>query len=582
MKLKFRPSLLGLLGLSLVACSAQSPSPVTGAAPTGQLEAQAAGGLQPNTTISLQVTTPGLTNRYVRHYYGEGFTEVVDAGSADTLKKDATWKAVPGLADANCFSFESVNFPNEFLRHKDSRVIKSANNNDPLLKNDATWCAVNGLSGTGVSLESKNYPGRYLRHYRGELWLARKGGTLASDAAFSFNEDSSWKVAPAWTSNIQPPQPPSGNGGRAASIPIGIENVNDSPMKASGYRTMIRFVPRDNVSINRFYFGHKLKGASCEGPGTGGYGAGDGGTMKATLVQINAATGLPGAVIDTDTANGCARYNEAKAEVGGAIPVMVWMNISANLSGGQMYGLIIQNVSDSPASNYFSVNSPLADAAAAGPHARNELNANASGALLSLDPREHVAWSDNGGQSWKYGVDNGQYRSYMRDRDTAHPAIRMPQYGFKLSNGSFVAGQPYYAYSVTCNGCGVTFQNAIYTRTFTELGGFTAGNGGVGTLTIRNLQTGAQGSCTPSSGYGFRRCTLSGGVSVNAGQDYTVSTTGSVEVMQMDYSQRAQFPAVGSSNAGTLRTVQRNPAPGTRATDIPNLWAGPLSAYEKN
>ena len=285
MKLKFRPSLLGLLGLSLVACSAQSPSPVTGAAAGGQLSAQAAGGLTANTTISLQVTTPGLTNRYIRHSLGQGFTEVVGSGSSDTLKKDATWKAVPGLADAGCFSFESVNYPNEFLRHQNSRVVKSLNNGDPLFKNDATWCAVNGLSGTGVSLESKNYPGRYLRHYRGELWLARNGGTLATDAAFSFNEDSTWKVAPAWTSNVQPP-PPASNGGRAASLPIGIENVNDSPMKASPYQTMIRFVPRDNVSINRFYFGHKLKGASCEGPGTGGYGAGDGGTMKATLVQI--------------------------------------------------------------------------------------------------------------------------------------------------------------------------------------------------------------------------------------------------------------------------------------------------------
>ncbi len=375
--------------------------------------------------------------------------------------------------------------------------------------------------------------------------------------------------------------PATGSGGRAAAIPIGIENVNDSPMKAGDYRTMIRFVPRDTIDIDRLYFGFKVRGANCLDAGQYGYGRGNGGQIKGTLVQIDQGTGLPGAAIDSETVNGCTRFGQAKQEISGQTPVLVWLSLQSRLSAGVMYGLILENADPSPAANFFSVNMPLADAAASGPHGKNELNAGASGALLSLDPREHVAWSADAGRSWKYGIDNGQYRSFMRDRDRAHPAVRMPQYGFRLTSGGFVAGQPYYAYGTTCTACSVVYQKAIYAREFSELGGFTADNVGVGTLTIKNLDTGAEGSCAPAAGYGFRRCTLSRGVAVAAGESYSVTNTGSVEVMMMDYSQRTLFPAVGSTSA-TLRSFQSRPAAGTRPKDVPSLWAGPLSAFEKN
>jgi Peptidase inhibitor family I36 len=370
-------------------------------------------------------------------------------------------------------------------------------------------------------------------------------------------------------------------GGRAASIPVGIENVNDSPMKSEAYQTMIRFVPRVTNEVDRIYFGFKLRGANCLDAGKYGYGKGTGGTVKGTLVRIDATTGLPGEVIGSETVNGCARFEQAKQEISGQTPVLVWVNVASKLTAGTLYGLVLQNIDSAASANFFSVNLPLADLAASGPHARNELSGSASGALLSLDAREHVAWSADGGKRWKYGQDNRQYRSYMRDHDTAHPAVRMPQYGFRLAGGGFVAGQPYYAYGTTCSGCTVVYQKAIYAREFSELGGFTADNSGVGTLTIKNLDTGAEQSCAPAAGYGFGRCTLSSGVTVAAGESYSISTTGSVEVMEMDYSQRTLFPAVGST-AGTLRSIQRKPAPNTGEKDIPSLWAGPLSAFEAN
>src|SRR5580765_2183068 len=88
---------------------------------------------------------------------------------------------------------------------------------------------------------------------------------------------------------------------RGDSIPIGIENVNDSPMKDAGYRALLRFVPDTTVTIDRFYFGFKLLGASCWSAGAGGYGKGDGGTIEGSLVDIDPATGRPSTILKTET-----------------------------------------------------------------------------------------------------------------------------------------------------------------------------------------------------------------------------------------------------------------------------------------
>jgi MYXO-CTERM domain-containing protein len=364
---------------------------------------------------------------------------------------------------------------------------------------------------------------------------------------------------------------------RGDSIPVGIENVNDSPLKDASYRALLRFVPDVMTTIDRFYFGFKLRGATCWDSGAAGYGSGDGGLLEARLVDIDATTGLPTTTIQMETVNGCTRHQEAAAEVGGNDPVLVWVNTPATLQAGTMYGLVVRNAHANPPANFFSFNMPLADTVLAGPHARNELDARAPGAILSLDPREHVAWSTDGGQTWHYGSDNGQYRSYMNNNDHAHPATRMPQYGWRRSDGVTVGQQPYYAYNDDCTGCSVTYANARYARTFTDVGGFIASGTNVGTLTFTNTSKGTSSSCTPTLGYGFRTCELASAISVALGEDYTVSSTGSVEIMRMDNPQRVMFPHVGT-RTGELRAFQANPAPGTNAKDVPNLWAGPVSA----
>jgi len=151
-----------------------------------------------NTRRSLQVTTPGYTDRYLRHRNSLAYTEVVTAGSPALLKNDATYTIRPGLADAACYSFESVNFPGQFLRHANSRVQNSVNDGSALLRADATWCARTGLTGSGVSFESWNYRGSYLRHYTAEVWLSDGSGGQPWNSPSMWTADSTWNVAAPW------------------------------------------------------------------------------------------------------------------------------------------------------------------------------------------------------------------------------------------------------------------------------------------------------------------------------------------------------------------------------------------------
>jgi hypothetical protein len=173
---------------------------VAGAAVSSTL----ATGLVTNQRISLRVTTAGYTDRSLRHQDGAALTAVVNDSSADLLKQDATFTVRAGLADATCYSFESVNFPGQFLRHRNWRVYKDANDNTDLYKKDATFCAQAPRAGgtNNVSLASYNIAGAYLRHYGGVVYIAVSGGSNQWDAAGSFDADTTWNVGAPWVAEL--------------------------------------------------------------------------------------------------------------------------------------------------------------------------------------------------------------------------------------------------------------------------------------------------------------------------------------------------------------------------------------------
>ncbi len=147
---------------------------------------------------SLKVTTEGLTNRYVRHFNGLCYTEVVDSTSDKTLRQDATFRIVPGLADDSCYSFESRNFPGQYLRHSSHRLRRGQPDGSVLFNQDATFCAQPGLSGSDVSFQSFNYPEHYIRHFNSEVWIASDGGPDVWDRQESYGADATWDVVAPW------------------------------------------------------------------------------------------------------------------------------------------------------------------------------------------------------------------------------------------------------------------------------------------------------------------------------------------------------------------------------------------------
>ncbi|WP_394618574.1 AbfB domain-containing protein [Lentzea sp. JNUCC 0626] len=147
---------------------------------------------------SLRVATWGHTDRYLRHADSLAYTEIVNSGSSATLKADATYTVRRGLADSSCYSFESVNFPGQFLRHAASRVRNSPNDGSALFRADATFCARPGLSGTGVTLESINQPGSYLRHFESQVHVASGNAEAGFDRPQTLTADSTWTLAAPW------------------------------------------------------------------------------------------------------------------------------------------------------------------------------------------------------------------------------------------------------------------------------------------------------------------------------------------------------------------------------------------------
>jgi hypothetical protein len=146
---------------------------------------------------SFQVTTPGFTTRYLRHRDGLARTDVVTATTDATTKADATFVIRRGLADPSCYSLESRNFPGNYLRHAAFRVRLSANENTDLYRRDATFCAQPGTG--GIRLASVNELGTNIRHYSEEVWVASSGGAHTYDNPTSYAQDVSWAVNAAWT-----------------------------------------------------------------------------------------------------------------------------------------------------------------------------------------------------------------------------------------------------------------------------------------------------------------------------------------------------------------------------------------------
>ncbi|HEX2874105.1 MAG TPA: AbfB domain-containing protein [Polyangiaceae bacterium] len=114
-----------------------------------------------------------------------------------TLQPDdmpsAQWKIVPGLSDIQFVSFQSRDEPGRYLRHAGYRLWADTNDGSSQFKKDATFHFANPLAGGGglrKSWEAHNFPGFFLRRTGSTISLTQQG----NDAAY--NASSTWIIAP--------------------------------------------------------------------------------------------------------------------------------------------------------------------------------------------------------------------------------------------------------------------------------------------------------------------------------------------------------------------------------------------------
>ncbi|UOK66361.1 AbfB domain-containing protein [Paenibacillus sp. OVF10] len=139
----------------------------------------------PEATGYSRFSSHNYPDRYIRH---ANYTARVDANVSPVL--DSQFRVVPGLASSTGISLESINFPGYFLkRNASNKIVLEAYADTAAYKGDATFLSSPGWAdSTKVSLQSYSQPGYYIRHYDYVLQLdainASSSSTVKSDATF--------------------------------------------------------------------------------------------------------------------------------------------------------------------------------------------------------------------------------------------------------------------------------------------------------------------------------------------------------------------------------------------------------------
>ncbi|MDI1460983.1 glycoside hydrolase family 43 protein [Catellatospora sp. KI3] len=129
-----------------------------------------------------------LPDYFVRHLNGVGR---IDSYPFDPYR-DQLWQLVPGLADAAGVSFQSVNNPGRYLRHFNYALRLDANDNSSIFRADATFYRTAGLAdSTWSSFRSYNFPTYYLRHSNNLLRI----DPLSSSSSAADRQSATFRVA---------------------------------------------------------------------------------------------------------------------------------------------------------------------------------------------------------------------------------------------------------------------------------------------------------------------------------------------------------------------------------------------------
>jgi hypothetical protein len=135
------------------------------------------------------VSQPGFV---LRHKNFVAFLNQLNPLSSGLNRDDSSFytrKANAAEAGANCYSFESKNLTTFFLRQAGFRLYLKKNDGSALFAADSTFCVVPGLSGSGFSLQSFNYPSKNVHVRSGlDIWIDDSDGSTAFAEAATFTQ----------------------------------------------------------------------------------------------------------------------------------------------------------------------------------------------------------------------------------------------------------------------------------------------------------------------------------------------------------------------------------------------------------
>ncbi|WP_244552143.1 MULTISPECIES: AbfB domain-containing protein [Paenibacillus] len=148
-------------------------------------EVKMLGPATPDATNYSRFSSFNYPDRYIRH---SNFTARIDTNVSPVL--DSQFRVVPGLASSTGISLESINFPGYFLkRNASNKIVLEAYTDTAAYKGDATFLSSPGWADSSkLSLQSYSQPGYYIRHYDYVLQLdainASSSTTVKGDATF--------------------------------------------------------------------------------------------------------------------------------------------------------------------------------------------------------------------------------------------------------------------------------------------------------------------------------------------------------------------------------------------------------------
>ena len=103
-----------------------------------------------------------VSGRFVGASGDVGALVAVGPGSSVAARRAATFIAVSGLADPNCYSFRAAD--GRFLRRSAERLRLSEEERSDRFRSDATLCARRGAIPQSIALEFFGRPGSYVSH----------------------------------------------------------------------------------------------------------------------------------------------------------------------------------------------------------------------------------------------------------------------------------------------------------------------------------------------------------------------------------------------------------------------------------